>query len=218
MPSRRSQFDPRSILAALERNYVDYVVIGGLAQVLRGADLTTDGVDICPSFASGNLDRLVHAVDELGAKRVDGQPLTITEDVLGSESVLALTTSAGMLQVIGSPVGAESTTPSGLTSATSSSNHRERPPQSSAAVPASQSPDIALDIYRNVPGGSPQHPGRQLPCPGLVSTNSHSQWTEKRGPVREMCFALAVGGSSAVCTLRRQLYSSGRLGWSMLVA
>lgn len=107
MPSQRSRFDPRSILAALERNYVDYVVIGGLAQVLRGANLTTAGVDICPSFASGNLARLARAVKELRAQRVDGQPLTVTEEALGSESVLVLSTSVGALQVVGSPVGAE---------------------------------------------------------------------------------------------------------------
>jgi hypothetical protein len=53
MPPRRAEFDPRAILAGLERSYVDYVVIGGLAQVLRGADHVTAGVDICPSFTAG---------------------------------------------------------------------------------------------------------------------------------------------------------------------
>jgi hypothetical protein len=67
MPSRRPPFDPRATLAALERNYVDYVLIGGLAQVLRGANHVTDGVDICPSFAAGNLDRLSRAVADLTA-------------------------------------------------------------------------------------------------------------------------------------------------------
>ena len=34
------------------------------------------------------------------------------------------------------------------------------------------------------PGSEPKRPGRQLPCHGLVPTNSHSWWTEKRGPLK----------------------------------
>jgi hypothetical protein len=52
MPRRRTEFDPHAILAGLERNYVDYVLIGGLAQVPRGADHVTAGLGICPSFAA----------------------------------------------------------------------------------------------------------------------------------------------------------------------
>jgi hypothetical protein len=106
MPSRRTEFDPRAILAGLERNYFDYVLIGGLAQVLRGTDQVTGGVDICPSFAAGNLDRLSRAVGDLGAARVDDQPLEVTDEALGIEAVLSLATSAGVLQIIGSPTGA----------------------------------------------------------------------------------------------------------------
>ena len=67
MPRRRTAFDPRAILAALERNYVDYVLIGGLARVLRGTDEITNGVDICPSFLGENIVRLERAVAELEA-------------------------------------------------------------------------------------------------------------------------------------------------------
>jgi hypothetical protein len=106
MPSRRPQFDPRAILAALERNYVDYVLIGGLAQVLRGADHRTAGVDICPSFAAANLKRLAAAAGELDARRVDDRPLEVTDAALGNEPVITLATSAGLLQIVGSPQGA----------------------------------------------------------------------------------------------------------------
>jgi hypothetical protein len=106
MASRRLRFDPRGVLAALERNYVDYVLIGGLAQVLRGADQITAGVDICPSFASNNLDRLTRAVEDVDAQRPDGDALELTEEELAAEPVLALSTSAGRLQIIGSPEGA----------------------------------------------------------------------------------------------------------------
>ncbi len=106
MARRGSEFDPRAILVALERNHVDYVLIGGLAQVLRGANQITAGVDICPSFASGNLDRLARAVDELDAKRVEGRPLVLTDEALGSEVVISLSTAPGVLQIVGSPDGA----------------------------------------------------------------------------------------------------------------
>jgi hypothetical protein len=105
MASRRVRFDPRALLAALERNYVDYVLIGGLAQVLRGADQITTGVDICPSFATNNLERVAHAVEDLDAKRPDGD-IELTDEALAAEPVLVLFTSAGPLQIIGSPEGA----------------------------------------------------------------------------------------------------------------
>lgn len=106
MAARRGQFDPRAILVGLERNYVDYVLIGGLAHVLRGADAVTAGVDICPSFAAGNLDRLARATEDLGAAPVDGDSLAVTDETLGREAVLSLSTAAGALQIVGSPAGA----------------------------------------------------------------------------------------------------------------
>jgi hypothetical protein len=48
-PARKPTFDPRAILASLERSGASYIVIGGLARVLRGADEITAGLDICPS-------------------------------------------------------------------------------------------------------------------------------------------------------------------------
>ena len=47
-PARQPAFDPRAILASLERNGASYIIIGGLARVLRGAEEMTTGVDICP--------------------------------------------------------------------------------------------------------------------------------------------------------------------------
>jgi hypothetical protein len=99
-------FEPRAILAQLERNYVDYVVIGGLARVVRGADEPTAGVDICPSFAPGNLDRLSAALTELNARGPGANAPTLTDEVLGAKSVIALFTDAGPLNVVPSPAGA----------------------------------------------------------------------------------------------------------------
>jgi hypothetical protein len=106
MAARRSRFDPRTTLAALESNGVDYVVIGGLAQVLRGVDHVTDGLDICPAFGADNLKRMAAAAAQIDARTQDGEPAAITEEALTGNPVLSLTTDAGTLQVVGSPEGA----------------------------------------------------------------------------------------------------------------
>ena len=106
MARAREQFDPRAILAALERNYVDYVLIGGLAQVIRGADVTTTSVDICPSFGAGNLERLARAAAQLAARNLDGGEVALTEAAVGEHGVISLSTPAGSLRIVGSPAGA----------------------------------------------------------------------------------------------------------------
>ena len=100
----RGSFDPRAALAALERNYVDYVVIGGLARVLRGADEVTDGLDICPLCSAVNLDRLGAALGELGVRgRGRGSGL---DAKLADQPVVGVTTEAGALNLIASSTGA----------------------------------------------------------------------------------------------------------------
>lgn len=97
-------FDPRGILAALERNYVAYVLIGGLARVIRGADELTGGVDVCPSLRADNLERLARALDELEAKRT-GRRRLVLEEALAEGPILVLRTSKGELTVVPAPAG-----------------------------------------------------------------------------------------------------------------
>ncbi|MGI8864425.1 MAG: hypothetical protein ACR2JH_08525, partial [Solirubrobacteraceae bacterium] len=105
MASEAESFDPRAILAALERRRVTYVLIGGLARVLRGADEITNGVDICPTFGRDNIDRLERAVSDLDARRLDGQALVLSEQAIDREAVLALLTQFGALKIVGTPAG-----------------------------------------------------------------------------------------------------------------
>jgi hypothetical protein len=106
-PAEQPEFDPRAILAALERNYVDYVVLGGLGRVIRGADEITYGVDIAPSFARDNLARLAQALDQLDARRTDRRKLEVNDEGL-AEDVVKLSTDAGALNIVRSPAGASS--------------------------------------------------------------------------------------------------------------
>ena len=105
MPKPSDPFDPRALLAALDRNYVPYVLIGGFARVIRGTDELTDGVDICPRLRSDDLGRLGRALEELEAKRADRRRLVLNEETLRREAVLTLRTAKGELKVVPEPAG-----------------------------------------------------------------------------------------------------------------
>ena len=98
-------FDPRGLLAALDRNYVSYVWIGGFARVIQGTDELTDGVDVCPSLRPENLERLGRALEELEARRADRRRLALDEESLRQEPVLTLRTAKGELKIVPEPAG-----------------------------------------------------------------------------------------------------------------
>jgi hypothetical protein len=100
-----NEFDPRSLLAGLHRNYVSYVLIGGLARVIRGTDEITGGVDICPSMRPDNVERLRDGLEEIEARRPDRRRLAVDEQSLSGERVLDLRTSFGELKVVPEPAG-----------------------------------------------------------------------------------------------------------------
>ena len=105
MAGGSEEFDPRAILAALERSYVDYVLIGGVARVLRGSSEITRGVDVCPSFAAGNLERLAQAAHELESGTTRRARAGFDELALASEELGALKTPAGELKIVAAPAG-----------------------------------------------------------------------------------------------------------------
>ena len=93
-------FDPYALLAALDRERVTYVVIGGFARVVHGSGETTRGLDIVPSLREENLRRLGKALDALGADPASVAP----EQVAGNEMVTA-ETEAGSLTIVPTPWG-----------------------------------------------------------------------------------------------------------------
>jgi hypothetical protein len=97
-------FDPRGLLAALDRHRVAYIVVGAFARVVQGADEVTRGVDIVPSTQDQNLRRLDAALTELGARRPDGTEPTLAGSD-GLEPVVDLRTDRGELKVIPEPEG-----------------------------------------------------------------------------------------------------------------
>jgi hypothetical protein len=95
-PDRSSeQFDPRALLGVLDRHRVAFIVIGGLARVIEGADEVTRGIDITPSTKPENLRRLADALDEFG----------VGETGLDTEEPTTVMTPHGELRVIPVPAG-----------------------------------------------------------------------------------------------------------------
>ena len=88
-------FDPRAVLSVLDRHRVSFVVIGGLARVIEGADEVTMGVDITPSTRPENLRRLEDALGELG----------VGETKVDAEQPTTVTTTYGELRVVPIPAG-----------------------------------------------------------------------------------------------------------------
>src|SRR4051794_7277072 len=97
--SRRAAFDPYALFAALERERVGYVVVGGFARVVHGSAEMTDRLDIVPSLHPENLRRLARALEALGA---DEPALA---DRLGSDEPVTKRTRAGELRLVPEPWG-----------------------------------------------------------------------------------------------------------------
>jgi len=103
--AEKPRFDPYELLGALESRRVAYILIGAFARVIQGADEVTEGIDIVPSMRDENINRLAHALDDLGAERIDGKELDVSPESLVKEAVLALQTERGELKVVPEPAG-----------------------------------------------------------------------------------------------------------------
>lgn len=101
----RASFDPRTILAAFQRADATFVVIGGLARVLRGSDEVTWTVDICPSLIDANRARVQAALDELEAELVQARKGSRAKKDPGQQPVLRFSTDAGAVNVVPAPAG-----------------------------------------------------------------------------------------------------------------
>jgi hypothetical protein len=97
--SKQPSFDPYAIFAALERERVAYVVIGGFARIVHGSAETSDGLDLVPSLREENLRRLGRALEELEAAQPD---LSVR---LTDPKPVTARTSAGELRIVPEPWG-----------------------------------------------------------------------------------------------------------------
>jgi hypothetical protein len=102
--SAEDRFDPYTLLQALERHRVGFIIVGALGRVLHGSDEVTEGIDIVPSNREENLRRLALALEELNARRRDGKVPELQRDLIG-QPVLELQADGGELKIIPEPAG-----------------------------------------------------------------------------------------------------------------
>jgi len=101
-------FDPLRILRVLQNHDVKFVVIGGIAGRLWGSTTVTNDLDICYARDADNLKSLAAALVDLKAKLrgIDRDlPFTADARTLKAGDHFTFTTSAGNLDILGSPAG-----------------------------------------------------------------------------------------------------------------
>jgi len=94
----------RNLLQTLNKHAVDYIVVGGVSAIVRGAPVNTLDMDIVYSSDPANLERLVEALEELEAiyRAQFGRRLRPQVSHLAAGGHNLLTTRHGPLDVLGS--------------------------------------------------------------------------------------------------------------------
>jgi hypothetical protein len=93
----------RSILDALARHHVDFIVVGGVAAVLGGAPISTFDLDIVHARSAANVAHLVAALGEIDTRYRDpaGRVLRPEAAALRGDGHHLLMTQFGPLDVLG---------------------------------------------------------------------------------------------------------------------
>jgi len=104
-----AEFNPGPVLQALIGHEIDFVLIGGLAGIIRGSSYPTYDVDVVYERSKTNLERLAVCLRELGAT-LRGAPKDIPF-LLDARSLAAgqnftFDTSLGPLDILGDAAGA----------------------------------------------------------------------------------------------------------------
>lgn len=101
------EFDPLGIFAELNRQKVTFLLIGGLARVIQGADELTEGVDITLPLREENLRRLNLALEGLNARPRDHRKAGLEERIERGDEVIPFQTDRGELKVVPVPDGTQ---------------------------------------------------------------------------------------------------------------
>lgn len=107
--ARPPEFRPRPILDALLAHDVDFVLIGGMAGVVRGSSYPTFDVDIAYGRERENLERLAAALIQLGAQlrgAPPGLPFILDAQTLENGAHFTFETPYGSLDILTDPDGA----------------------------------------------------------------------------------------------------------------
>jgi len=100
--------DDKALLARLQQNGVEFVLIGGVCGVMHGAGLITVDLDVCCRFSSSNLHRIEAALKDLNPwhrMTPNRVPFVLTEELCSSLKNLYLQTDWGKLDCLGDVLG-----------------------------------------------------------------------------------------------------------------
>lgn len=109
MSTDAEEFDPQRILQTLQRHGVEFVIVGGFGSQIHGADRQTFDIDLVPSSAPQNDERLAAALREMNARlRVAGMtdeearqlPVVIDTATIRAFGSTTWNTDAGPLDVL----------------------------------------------------------------------------------------------------------------------
>ena len=102
-------FDPRPMIEALQEHDVVFIVVGALAAVAQGSPVPTRDLDVTPSSAPENYERVAAALRDVDARLrlPDGTGLAfpIEPRYLAGNNSWTLLTRAGVLDLIYVPAG-----------------------------------------------------------------------------------------------------------------
>ncbi|MDQ3381586.1 MAG: hypothetical protein M3546_14940 [Actinomycetota bacterium] len=73
--------------------------------MIQGTEELTHGLDLVPSTRGENLRRLMLALEDLGAERVDRKRLVLEETTIRDEPLMKLQSPSGELNVVPEPAG-----------------------------------------------------------------------------------------------------------------
>jgi hypothetical protein len=107
--AQQPEFRPRPILDVLIAHEVDFVVIGGMAGILRGSSYPSYDVDIAYDRDDENLNRLAAALVELRATRRGAPadlPFVLDGKTLKNGAHFTFDTPYGSLDILTDPDGA----------------------------------------------------------------------------------------------------------------
>lgn len=102
MAEHPKQADLASLLDALQKADVDFIVVGGAAAVLHGAPITTQVIDVIHRTEPANIEKLLAVLRDLDARVRDLAGRDIEPDAALLEGVgqIKLTTSQGPLDLL----------------------------------------------------------------------------------------------------------------------
>lgn len=103
-----TRFEPYVVIDALNKNGVEYIIVGGLAASLLGSDSVTHDLDVCYRRTPENLKRLATALRQVDAHlrgAPENLPFILDARTLQNGDCFTFQTIGGAFDCLGTPAG-----------------------------------------------------------------------------------------------------------------